>query len=319
MSNETQIQVRTQVDEPSTKFFSSRKVENNWNMAVNQTASNRSFGGYQNVYEHVSAECNCKMTFGVYFPPQAETKKCPVLYYLSGLTCTEQNVVTKGNTQMHAAKHGIIIVTPDTSPRGSNIEGEHDSYDFGSGAGFYVDATEEKWKWNYRMYSYVTKELPNVVNNAFADKVDADRMSVFGHSMGGHGALVCALKNPGKYKSVSAFAPITNPMNCDWGRKAFQGYLGADEESHKAYDSCELARAYKGPNPNIMIDQGTKDQFLYQLLPENMEAACKEGDIPLKLRLQEGYDHSYFFMATFMEDHVAHHAEFLCADEKSSL
>jgi len=284
---------------------------------VNEVASNKSFGGHQKVFQHDSLECKCKMTFGVYFPPQAETQKCPVLYYLSGLTCTEQNVVTKGNTQMHAAKYGIIIVTPDTSPRGSNWPGEHESYDFGSGAGFYVDATEEMYKENYKMYSYVTKELPDVINNVFTAKVDSTKMSVFGHSMGGHGALICALKNPGKYKSVSAFAPITNPIHCDWGRKAFLGYLGGDEEASKSYDSCELAKKYDGPDPNILIDQGTKDQFLYQLLPENMEAACKEGNINLKLRMQEGYDHSYFFMSTFMEDHIKHHAQYLC-DEKTA-
>jgi len=284
-----------------------------------EVASNKVFGGFQMVFEHDSTECKCKMKFGIFFPPQAEKKKCPVLYYLSGLTCTEQNVVTKGNTQQYAAKYGIIIVTPDTSPRGTDFEGEHDTYDFGSGAGFYVDATEEPWKTNYRMYSYVTKELPNVVNQSFAPKVDATKMSVFGHSMGGHGALICSLKNPGKYKSVSAFAPITNPTNCDWGRKAFQGYLGGDEKAAKSYDSCELAKVYKGPNPNIMIDQGTKDQFLYQLLPESMENACKEGKVPLKLRMQDGYDHSYYFMATFMGDHIKHHAQFLCDAKTAAL
>jgi len=285
---------------------------NNNNQAmVNEVVSNKSFGGQQKVFEHDSEECKCRMKFGVYFPPQAETQKCPVLYYLSGLTCTEQNVVTKGNTQMFGAKYGIIIVTPDTSPRGSNLPGEHEDYDFGSGAGFYVDATEELWKNNYRMYSYVTKELPDVINRTFAAKVEPNKMSIFGHSMGGHGALICALKNPGKYQSVSAFAPITNPMNCDWGRKAFKGYLGGDPDLSKQYDACELAKVYEGPNPNILVDQGTKDQFLYQLLPENFEIACKEAQLPVDLRLQDGYDHSYFFMASFMEDHIRHHAKHL--------
>lgn len=287
-------------------------------MSVNEVACNKSFGGYQKVFEHESKECSCKMKFGVFFPPQAETQKCPVLYYLSGLTCTEQNVVTKANTQMHASKYGIIIVAPDTSPRGCNIEGEDESYDFGSGAGFYVDATEPKWKTNYRMYSYVTKELPGVINTAFASQVDSTKTSVFGHSMGGHGALVCALKNPGMYKSVSAFAPITNPTQCDWGKKAFQGYLGGNAELAKTYDACELVKSYQGPDPNMLIDQGTKDQFLHQLMPGNMEQACQKAGLSLQLRHQDGYDHSYFFMATFMEDHIKHHARFLCG-EKAAL
>merc|ERR1739838_523871 len=184
---------------------------------------------------------------------------------------------------------GIVIVAPDTSPRGCNIAGEDESYDFGSGAGFYVDATEEKWSKNYRMYSYVTKELPALINSEFADKVDGTRMSISGHSMGGHGALICSLKNPGLHKSVSAFSPITNPLQCPWGQKAFKGYLGGNEQLSKTYDACELAKCYNGPNPNILIDQGMEDQFLHQnqLLPENMEAACKDADIPLKLRRQE--------------------------------
>ncbi|CAK8697526.1 S-formylglutathione hydrolase-like [Clavelina lepadiformis] len=300
----------------SIKYSSNFKVIRQFlnKMGVKEVASNKSFGGYQKVYEHESEECKCMMRFGVYFPPQAETKKCPVLYYLSGLTCTEQNVVTKGGTQGPAAKNGIIIVTPDTSPRGCKIDGEDDSYDFGSGAGFYVDATEPKWKTNYRMYSYVTKELVQVINSNFTSKVDADKMSVFGHSMGGHGALVLALKQPGKYKSVSAFAPITNPTQCGWGQKALGGYLGTNKSTHEEYDSCHLVRKYKGPKLEILVDQGSSDQFLQeQLLPDHFVTACADAGMPLQLRIQEGYDHSYFFMSSFMEDHINHHAKFLNA------
>nr|CAB3243690.1 S-formylglutathione hydrolase-like [Phallusia mammillata] len=276
-----------------------------------EVSSNRSFGGWQKVFEHESEECKCPMKFGIFFPPQAESKKCPVVYYLSGLTCTEQNFISKSGVQRSAAKHGLIIVAPDTSPRGCNIEGEDDSYDFGSGAGFYVDATEEKWKTNYRMYSYVTKELPNVINKEFESQVEPNKMSVFGHSMGGHGALVCALKNPGKYKSVSAFAPITNPTQCPWGQKALSGYLGKDSDSHKEYDSCLLIKKYQGPKLDILVDQGTKDQFLHELLPEHLVRACGDAGMTLNLRNQEGYDHSYYFISTFMDDHIAHHAKYL--------
>uniref|UniRef100_H2YUD1 S-formylglutathione hydrolase n=1 Tax=Ciona savignyi TaxID=51511 RepID=H2YUD1_CIOSA len=283
------------------------------NMSIKEVASNRSFGGWQKVYQHESEECKCTMRFG-FFPPQAEIKKCPALYYLSGLTCTEQNVVTKGGTQGPAAKNGIVVITPDTSPRGCNIEGENDSYDFGSGAGFYVNATEDKWKTNYRMFAYVTKELPQVIRANFGDKVDGDKMSIFGHSMGGHGALVCALKEPGKYKSVSAFAPITNPIQCPWGQKALKGYLGDNIEDHKEYDSCELVKKYKGPVLDILIDQGTNDEFLKrELFPDHFQTACADAGVKLNLRLQEGYDHSYYFMSSFMEDHINHHAKYLNA------
>ncbi|XP_066266959.1 S-formylglutathione hydrolase-like [Branchiostoma lanceolatum] len=282
-------------------------------MAVSEVSSAKMFGGFQKVFSHESTQLKCKMNFGVYLPPQAESGKCPVLYWLSGLTCTEQNFVTKACAQRAAAEHGIIIVAPDTSPRGCNIEGEEDGWDFGTGAGFYVNATEDKWKTNYRMYSYVTEELPSVVNSSFP--VDSDRQSVFGHSMGGHGALICYLKNPGKYRSVSAFAPICNPVSCPWGQKAFSGYLGSNKDTWKEYDASELVKKYQGPPVDILIDQGTADSFLPagQLLPDNFVAACTESKVPVVLRMQEGYDHSYYFMASFMDDHIKHHAKHLKA------
>jgi len=281
---------------------------------LTQVSCNKIFGGQQKVYSHESNETQCKMTFGIYLPPQAESEKVPVIYWLSGLTCTEQNFVTKAGAQNYASQHGVAIVAPDTSPRGCNIEGEDDSYDFGSGAGFYVDATEEKWKTNYRMNSYITKELPEVINANFP--VLADRQSIMGHSMGGHGALTLFLKNPGKYVSVSAFAPICNPLECPWGQKAFTGYFGADNKDlWKEHDACELVKAYNGPPMEILIDQGKDDNFLGggQLLPNNFVGACKSNNVPVILRMQEGYDHSYFFIASFIGDHVAHHAKCLKA------
>ncbi|XP_071950547.1 S-formylglutathione hydrolase-like [Antedon mediterranea] len=278
---------------------------------LEEKSKSKSFNGWQKVYTHDSSEVKCKMTFGVYLPPKAETEKCPVIYWLSGLTCTEQNFVGKGGAQQYASEHGVIIVNPDTSPRGCNIEGEDDSYDFGSGAGFYVDATEDKWKTNYRMYSYVTKELPEIINSNFP--VDPEKASIFGHSMGGHGALICALKNPGMYKSVSAYAPICNPMQCPWGKKAFTGYLGPKQEAWKEYDACELVKVYNGPPLDIYIDQGKSDNFLKesQLLPDNFVAACTESKMPVQLNMQEDYDHSYFFISTFMKNHIKHHAKYL--------
>ncbi|KAK6195208.1 hypothetical protein SNE40_000682 [Patella caerulea] len=276
--------------------------------ALTEVSSNKSFGGQQKVFSHESAELKCTMKFGVFLPPAASGGKVPVIYWLSGLTCTEQNFVTKAGAQKYAAEHGLIIVAPDTSPRGVNIEGEDDSYDFGSGAGFYVDATQDKWQTNYRMYSYITKELPTLINENFP--TIPDRQSIMGHSMGGHGALICTLKNPGKYRSVSAFSPICNPVNCPWGQKAFNGYLGADQAVWKTYDACELARQYNGPALDILVDQGKADNFLTQkqLLPENLVEVCSEKKIPITLRMQEDYDHSYFFIASFIEDHIRHHA-----------
>ncbi|XP_072035298.1 S-formylglutathione hydrolase-like [Amphiura filiformis] len=278
---------------------------------LTQVSANKCFGGVQKVFSHESKECKCTMKFGVYLPPQAETEKCPVLYWLSGLTCTEQNFVGKAGSQRLAAQYGFIVVAPDTSPRGCSIEGEEDSWDFGTGAGFYVDATQDKWKTNYNMFSYVTQELPKLINDNFP--ADPAKKSIFGHSMGGHGALVCSLKNPGQYQSVSAFAPICNPMQCPWGQKAFTGYLGEDQEAWKQYDSCDLVKTYNGPPLEILIHQGKDDSFLKesQLLPDAMVAACSSNKMPVVLHMEEGYDHSYYFIATFLEEHFKHHARFL--------
>ena len=270
------------------------------------------FGGLQKVFQHQSKVLNCQMKFAVYLPPQAESGNVPVLYWLSGLTCTQDNFIQKAGGQRYAAEHGIAIVCPDTSPRGCNIEGEEDSWDFGTGAGFYIDATEEKWKKNYNMFSYVTQELPQVIESNFP--VDASRKSISGHSMGGHGALVSFLKNPGLYKSVSAFAPICNPCNCPWGEKAFSGYLGSDRSTWKEWDATELVKTYSGPVKSyVHIDQGKDDQFLTdkQLLPENFVEACRVSNVPVVLRMQEGYDHSYYFISSFIGEHVKHHAEAL--------
>lgn len=276
---------------------------------LQETSKNKCFGGWQKVFSHQSDELKCLMNCAVYLPPQAEYENVPVLYWLSGLTCTEQNFVTKAGAQKYAAEYGICIVAPDTSPRGCNIPGEDDAYDFGSGAGFYVDATEQKWKTNYRMYSYITEELPNLIKANFP--VDMNKQSIFGHSMGGHGALICALKNPGRYKSVSAFSPICNPCECPWGKKAFTGYLGSDTNAWKQYDATELVKVYNGPPLNILIDQGKCDNFLSQgqLLPGNFVAACALSGVPIEMRMQDGYDHSYFFIASFMDHHIKFHAK----------
>ncbi len=265
------------------------------------------FGGKLGFYSHFSSNCNGEMRFAVYQPPQATQKPVPVLYFLSGLACTEENFMVKAGAQQYAAKYGLILVTPDTSPRNTGIFSEDDDWDFGSGAGFYVDATEELWASHYRMYSYVVQELPALIANNFP--VQSDRQGIFGHSMGGHGALVCALRNPEQYKSVSAFAPIAAPMLCPWGQKAFSGYLGSDRESWHAYDASELVKQVGYHSP-ILIDQGTADQFLaqQQLLPDVFEQACTAINQPLILRYQEGYDHSYYFISTFIEDHIRHHA-----------
>ena len=277
--------------------------------ALNGVSSVKCFGGFQKVFEHESSELKCRMKFSVYLPPQVEEEKVPVLYWLSGLTCTEQNFITKAGAQRLASTLGLALVAPDTSPRGCNVEGEDESWDFGTGAGFYVDATEEKWKTNYRMYSYVTSELPEVVRNNF--NVIPDRQSVFGHSMGGHGALICTLKNPGMYRSVSAFSPICNPTNCAWGKKAFTGYLGSDQDKWKDWDATELVKKYSGPPFSyVLIDQGKADSFLTdgQLLPNNFVQSAQEAGVPVVLRMHEDYDHSYYFIASFVEDHMRHHA-----------
>jgi S-formylglutathione hydrolase len=269
---------------------------------------NACFGGTVGFYKHFSSSCNGEMRFAIYQPPQAKTQSLPVLYFLSGLTCTEENFMIKAGAQQFAAKYGLILVAPDTSPRNTGIPGEDDEWDFGTGAGFYLDAIAPPWSNHYRMYSYVTSELPALIRQHFPV---SDRQSIFGHSMGGHGALVCALRNSEHYRSVSAFAPIVAPTQIAWGQKALSRYLGTDESHWRSYDATELIRISKFHSP-ILIDQGTEDTFLVdQLRPELFEAACKAVGQPLALRMQAGYDHSYYFIASFMEDHIRHHAEAL--------
>lgn len=268
------------------------------------------FGGTVEFYSHHSATCNGEMRFAVYQPPQAKSQPVPVLYFLSGLTCTEENFMAKAGAQRFAAEYGLMLVAPDTSPRNTGIEGEDKDWDLGTGAGFYVNATEEPWRSRYQMYSYVVDELPALIAKHFP--IRSERQGIFGHSMGGHGALVCALRNPSRYRSVSAFAPIAAPMRCPWGQKAFSNYLGNDKESWRAYDATELVLK-AGYNRPILIDQGTADSFLEeQLLPKVFEQACATAGQPLALRFQEGYNHSYYFIATFIEDHIRHHAKALC-------
>ena len=267
------------------------------------------FGGWQDVYRHRSEVLGCDMTVGVYLPPQVEQGPCPVLYWLSGLTCTEQNFITKAGAQRYAAEHGIILVAPDTSPRGEDVA-DAEGYDLGKGAGFYVNATQAPWASYYRMYDYIVDELPAWVE---ADPMASDRRAISGHSMGGHGALTIALKNPGRYRSVSAFSPIVAPSQVPWGQKAFAAYLGDDREAWKAWDTVELVRQAREPLP-LLVDQGDADEFLQgQLKPELLQAAAAEAGHPLTLRLQPGYDHSYYFIASFIGDHIAHHAAALKA------
>lgn len=266
----------------------------------------KSFGGIQGVYSHVSEVCACDMTFAVFVPPQAEDGPCPVLWYLSGLTCTHQNVMDKGEYRRMAAELGMIVVCPDTSPRGEDVADERDNWQFGKGAGFYVDATQEPFAANYKMYSYVTQELPALIADRFP--ADMSRQAIFGHSMGGHGALTIALKHPDRYKSCSAFAPIVEPSTAGWSKPALEKYLGQDETAWRAYDACALVK--DGARfPDILIDQGTADGFLDEgLRPWLFEDAVKETDIALTLNMREGYDHSYFFISTFMDDHLRWHA-----------
>lgn len=269
-------------------------------------SSNRSFGGWHRRFEHRSETLNCTMQFAVYLPPQAEHKKVPVLCWLSGLTCTDENFMQKAGAHQLAAQLGLAIVCPDTSPRGTDLPGEHDEYDLGSGAGFYLNANQSPWNSHYCMFDYVTEELPALIRKHLPIGPD---QSIFGHSMGGHGALICALKKPENYHSVSAFAPISNPSQCDWGRKAFTAYLGEDRDSWRAWDACELIRAGQRVD-ELLIDQGTADSFLQegQLQPEALEKACSESGIPLNLRMQPDYDHSYYFIASFIDDHLRYHA-----------
>jgi S-formylglutathione hydrolase len=268
------------------------------------------FGGWQDVYRHRSRTLGCDMTVGVYFPPQAASGACPVLYWLSGLTCTEQNFITKSGAQRHAAEHGIILVVPDTSPRGDDVADDPDRYDLGKGAGFYVDATQAPWSHHYRMHEYVTRELPAwVKTHPAASAVRA----ISGHSMGGHGALVAALRNPGRYRSVSAFSPIVAPSRVPWGEQAFAAYLGEDRAAWKQWDACELVAAGFGTHAAsvlpLLVDQGGDDEFLAtQLRPELLREACTAAGHPLTLRLRPGYDHSYYFISSFIGEHIAWHA-----------
>ncbi len=269
------------------------------------------YGGVQRFYRHESRETRSTMKFSAYLPPQARAQKLPVVYFLSGLTCTEETFPIKSHAQAVAAEVGLVLVSPDTSPREPRLPGDAASWDFGQGAGFYVDATEAPWKAHYRMYSYVTEELPEVV--AATLPVDPTRSGVMGHSMGGHGALICALRNPTFYKSVSAFAPIAAPMRCPWGKKAFTNYLGSDVGTWLRYDATELVLRNRFPG-TILIDQGGEDQFLVeQLLPERFSAAAIRSGQPLNLRMQPGYDHGYYFIQSFMADHLRHHAAQLYA------
>lgn len=264
------------------------------------------FGGSLEFYTHPSETCNSTMNFAVYLPPQAEVGQVPVLYFLSGLTCTDENFMTKAGAQRYAAEQGLMLIAPDTSPRNAGIPGEDDDWDFGTGAGFYVDATTSPWKQHYRMYSYVVQELPALIATHFPARMD--RQGIFGHSMGGHGALVCGLRNPAQYRSISAFSPIAAPAQCPWGQKAFTNYLGADQTTWSDYDASQLITTHASDRP-ILIDQGTADSFLeQQLLPEIFEAACRTAKQPLTLRMQPHYDHSYYFISSFVGDHIAHHA-----------
>jgi len=264
------------------------------------------FGGVQGFYQHDSDETGTPMKFGVYVPPQAKNGPVPVLFYLAGLTCTEETFAIKAGAQRSAAEHGLMLVTPDTSPRNTGIEGADAAWDFGTGAGFYLDASEAPWSSHWRMGSYVTKELRALVLQHFEAR--DDRVGLFGHSMGGHGALTLALNNPGLYQSVSAFAPIAAPMQCPWGKKAFKNYLGDDRKAWARHDATELIKA-GARVPPLLIDQGLADKFLAdQLSPDVFETACREAGQPLTLRRHEGYDHGYFFISTFVADHLAHHA-----------
>jgi S-formylglutathione hydrolase len=266
------------------------------------------FGGWQEVWKHNSSSLQCEMKLGVYLPPAAlKGEKCPVLYWLSGLTCTEQNFITKAGAQQYAAQHGLIVVAPDTSPRGEGIANDP-AYDLGQGAGFYLNATQAPWAAHFRMEDYVVDELPALIEQYF---LATQKRAISGHSMGGHGALSLALRHPGRYQSVSAFSPIVAPSQVPWGRKAFAAYLGADPAAWQAHDSVALIAQARERLP-LLVDQGDADEFLQQQLrPELLQQACQAAGHPLVLRLQPGYDHSYYFVASFMGEHVAHHARAL--------
>ena len=274
---------------------------------IEEIAANRCFGGWHRRYRHYSATLRCEMVFAVYLPPQAADARVPALYWLSGLTCSDENFMQKAGALRVAAELGIAIVAPDTSPRGAQVPGDPDgAWDFGHGAGFYVNATQQPWAEHYRMHDYVVFELPELIEASLPVNT---RRGLSGHSMGGHGALVCALRNPGRYRSLSAFAPISHALASPWGEKAFSRYLGADRGAWKAWDACELIAAGVGERLPLLVDQGLADGFLAeQLQPETLRQACSAAGHPLTLRLQAGYDHSYFFIASFIDDHLRHHA-----------
>ena len=276
-------------------------------MTLELLSSNRSFGGWHRRYRHRSSTLDCDMQFAVYLPPQAEQgERLPVLYWLSGLTCTDENFMQKAGAQRVAAELGLVLVAPDTSPRGEGVPGDPEgAWDFGLGAGFYLNASEQPWARHYRMHDYVVHELPALIE---AHLPVSERRGISGHSMGGHGALVCALRNPGRYRSLSAFAPISNPLDCPWGEKAFSRYLGEDRATWPAWDACTLLASATQRLP-ILVDQGEADSFLdTQLKPQALKVAAEAVGYPLTLRLQPGYDHSYYFIASFIEDHLRHHA-----------
>ncbi|KGE07097.1 S-formylglutathione hydrolase [Burkholderia gladioli] len=279
-------------------------------------SSHAAFGGEQRFYRHDSAAIGLPMKFSVFLPRQAahDGARVPALFFLAGLTCNEETFMIKAGAQRFAAEHGIALIAPDTSPRGANVPGETAAWDFGVGAGFYLDASEAPWATHYRMESYIVDELRALVLGALP--IEGTRLGIFGHSMGGHGALTLALRHPGVWRSVSAFAPIAAPMRCAWGEKAFTGYLGEDRERWKEHDASELVARSDAPRyaDGILVDQGLADQFLpTQLNPEVFEAACREAGQPLTLRRHEGYDHGYYFISTFIADHLAHHAKTLLA------
>ncbi|HLD64633.1 MAG TPA: S-formylglutathione hydrolase [Pseudomonas sp.] len=279
-------------------------------MTLENIACQKSFGGWHKRYRHRSSVLGCDMLFAVYLPPQAEQgAKLPVLYWLSGLTCSDENFMHKAGAMRLAAELGLVLVAPDTSPRGPEVPDDPDgAWDFGLGAGFYLNATEQPWARHYQMHDYVVQELPALIEANFPV---SDRRGISGHSMGGHGALVCALRNPGRYQSLSAFAPIVNPMDCPWGQKAFGRYLGEDRSRWREWDACSLLANAQAPLP-MLVDQGDRDDFLAsQLKPEALVAVAKAAGHALTLRLQPGYDHSYFFIASFIDDHLRHHAAVL--------
>ena len=272
---------------------------------LEQVSSSALFGGTASFHKHASAACSCDMEFAVYLPPQAAQGDCPVLWYLSGLTCTAENVMVKAGAQRYAAERGILLVAPDTSPRGDTVP-DDESYDMGCGAGFYLNATQAPWSTHFHMYDYIVEELPDIIAEHFP--ADMSRQGITGHSMGGHGALTIGLKNPGRFKSLSAFSPIVAPMRVPWGQKAFSGYLGEDRTTWEEYDATQLVGSAKERLP-ILIDQGGGDGILEdQLKPYLFEEACRAAGHPVEVRMQAGYDHSYYFIATFIEDHITHHA-----------